>query len=411
MRYTSAYLRKDPKRGKWQAFLKYKNEEGKWRQVSKTLPDTVKTKKQAEKAMQEWRTEMELEASKPKKANLPNATTTVAEYVTAYIDTLERSGNIGKHTVSDYRGIAKRIAQAFPDVAMADLTTNMVQDWENRLTASGLAASTVIKIHRILAATYKHAVAVRDLDWNPCDAVKQPKRKAPSPNSLTAEGAARLAATLDIMEPSHLVTAAAIALHTGMREGEVCGLRWREYDEGSATIRVTESIGRAPGGDFSKEPKTKSSRRNVPVSPQLASILRRRRDAMESELQEAGVTLSAEDFGKLYVCGYADGRFYSPTMLSRQWRGLAESLGLRGTQARKITFHDLRHTFATRAIAAGAGIKAVASVLGHSTITITADVYADADEEAKRQAVALMGQGIAAQGDVRPYAELAPASE
>ena len=349
-------------------------------------------------------------AAEAAKSSATGATSTVGEYVAAYIDTLEASGNISRHTVSDYRAIARRISEAFPGTHMRDLTTNDVQGWENGLTEGGLSPATVRKIHRVLAAAFKHAIAVRDLDWNPCEAVKQPKRNSPSPNSLTAEGVARLAMTLDLMEPSKLVTAAAIALFTGMREGEVCGLRWKEYDAARSTINVAEAIGRAPGGDYSKEPKTKSSRRAVPVAPQLAEMLERRRDHMRYELEEVGVALTSEQFGDLYVCGYVDGRFYSPVMLSRQWRGLSESLGLRGTQGRKITFHDLRHSFATRAIASGADIKSVAAVLGHSTITITADVYADADAEAKRRAMEAFSGEIAAHGAVRPYAELAGAT-
>lgn len=378
-----------------------------WLEVTTAFdPDTVRTEKQARDALAEWKRRMNDEAER---ASLPSANTTVGGWVSSFVDDLESSGSIERRTVRDYRGIAKRIAAGFEGVALRDLTPVMVQKWENGLTASGMAATTVIKYHRLLSEACKHAVDVDVLAKNPCQAVKTPKRKAPSPNAMTTEGYARLAATLDSMEPSPIVTAAAIAMHTGMRQGEVCGLRWRCYDPEARTIQVEESIGMAHGGTYSKAPKTKSSRRTVPVSPQLAAILERRENAMARELQEGGIVLKPEEFGRLYVVGFIDGRHRDPSRISREWAALSESFGLVGTQGRKVTFHDLRHSFATRAIAAGADVKAVAAVLGHTNAAITLNVYADADPESKRRASDLVSNAIAAQGEVRPYAELAEA--
>ena len=376
-----------------------------WKQVAQTFdPETVKTKSEALQALEDWRKQLESDEA-------IKSDSSVGEYVSAFIDDLEASGSIERRTVRDYRGIAKRISSGFEDVALCDLTPTMIQKWENGLTASGLASTTVIKYHRLLSEACRHAVNVDVLTKNPCQAVRPPKRKAPSPNSLTAEGYARLAATLDNMEPSQLVTAAAIALHTGMRQGEVCGLRWRCYDPKTRTIQIEESIGVANGGTYSKTPKTKSSQRAVPVSPQLAALLDRRRTAMAHDLQEVGVTLNNDEFGKLYIVGFIDGRYCDPLRICKDWAALSDSFGLTGTQGRKVTFHDLRHSFATRAIAAGADVKSVAAVLGHTNAAITLNVYADADAESKRRASDLVSDAIAAQGEVEPYAELAESED
>lgn len=90
---------------------------------------------------------------------------------------------------------------------------------------------------------------------------------------------------------------------------------------------------------------------------------------MADELQEVGVTLDDREFGELYVCGTVDGRYYDPTLLSHAWKGLAESFDLIGTQGRRITFHDLKHSFATRAIAEGADVKAWQPSLDTRTLT------------------------------------------
>lgn len=339
------------------------------------------------------------------------AAPTVGEYVTSFVDTLEASGNVERVTVSGYRTTAARIDAGFKGVKLADLTTARIQRWENGLSKKGLSPATVLKYHRLLSEVCKHAADVDQIiPRNPCAGVKVPKQKAPSPNSLTSEGYARLAATLDMLAPSPVVTAATIALYTGLRQGEICGLRWRNYHvdgNGNRTLEVVESIGKAKGGTYSKAPKTKSSKRTVPVPAPLADMLERRRAAMVEELEVNGITLDASKFDALYIVGYTDGRYYSPSLIGRGWKELSGSFGLTGTQGRQITFHDLRHSFATLAISKGADIKAVAAVLGHANAAITLNVYADAYEEGKRRASNLIEEAIREQGEVEPYAELA----
>ena len=373
-----------------------------WRQISTTFdPETVRTKGEAQDALLDWKRRMNAEAAG---GELPSAQTEVGEYVNSFIDDLEASGNVERRTVNDYRITAKRIGEGFRGVTLQELTPTMIQKWENGLTKQGRAPATVLKYHRLLSEVCKHAVNIRELEWNPCAPVKTPKRAEHSPNSLTAEDYARLAATLEAMEPTPVTIAATMALHTGMRQGEVCGLRWRNYDKDAATITIDESIGKASGTNYSKAPKTKSSRRIVPVSPQLKRALERRRDAMARELEEAGLELTPAEFGSRYVVGYIDGRYHSPSLISRGWKALSNAFGLVGTQGRPITFHDLRHSFATRAIAAGADVKAVAAVLGHTNAAITLNVYADADPDSKRRASDLTARAIAEQGDVEPFA-------
>lgn len=373
-----------------------------WREITTVFdPDTIKTRAEALDAFAEWKARMNREAAA---SELPGAGSTVGDYVSAYVDSLETSESVSRRTVHGYRTIAKRIGEGLPGIRLRELTTDAIQAWEGRLIRKGLSPATVIKYHRLLSEACKHAVNVDVLTKNPCQGVRTPKATPPSPNSLTAEGYARLAATLDAMEPTPIVISAAIAMHTGLREGEVCGLRWQAYDPQAQTLRVEESIGRAGGKSFSNVPKTTSSRRIVPVSPQLAAALERRRAAMRGDLQVAQVTMKESDFARLYITGTIDGRWSDPIQISRKWQTLSHSFGLTGTQGRAITFHDLRHSFATRAIAAGADVKAVAGVLGHTNAAITLNVYADADPESKRRASNLVARAIAAQGEVEPYA-------
>ena len=410
MKYTSAYLRQNPKTGKWQGFARYKAPNGKWTQTGHTFPETVRTRKQAEKALQAWRYEMELEAAKG--LNLPDARTAVGAYVTAFVDDLEASKSVEARTITGYRTIAARIAEGFPGIPMEGLTPTMIQKWENGLSDAGLAPATVTSYHRLLSEACKHAVNVDALQKNPCDAVRTPKRRPPAPNALDAEGFARLAATLDGMDPEPLAVAAMIALNTGMRQGEICALRWRDYDAANGLLYVNEAIGTAKGGSYVKQPKTDSSRRILPVSPELARTLARRFAYVMSDLQAREVDLTPQEFGALFIIGYVDGRYLTPNTIAHRWNGLARRFGLIGTQGRAVTFHDLRHSFATQAIAAGADVKAVSAILGHANAAITLNVYADAAPDSKRRASELVSGSIRELGPVEPYAaELPQAAE
>ena len=362
--------------------------------------EDARRKEQEEAQRKEQAKREAIESAKPRNK-------TIAEYVTAYIDALESAGSVRPSAISDYRTSVKRIAEGIGEVKLADLTPTMIQAWEADLLNAGRGVNTVLKYHRLLNSVYNYAIRVRDFDWNPCAAVVKPKRVAPSPNSLTAEQHARLLATLAAMGPSPIVTAATIAAYTGMREGEITGLKWKCYDADSGTIHIAQSIAKAGGKTYVSDPKTAASKRDIPVHSGLAAMLDRRRAAMVAELEEKGVTLSESEFAELYVCGSVEGRYLDNTHLSRSWKALADAFDLTGTQGRRVTFHDLRHSFATRAIAAGADVKSVAAVLGHTDAHVTLNVYADADKESKRRAVNLMGAAIAAHSDAEPFAELA----
>lgn len=408
MKYTSAYLRQSPKTGKWQGFVRYKSPDGKWRQTGHTFPDTVRTRKQAEKALQAWRYEKELEAATG--PSLPDAKTTVGEYVSAFVDDLEASKNVEARTVTGYRTICARIAEGFPGIPMEALTPTMIQKWENGLSASGLSAATVTSYHRLLAEVCRHAVTVDVLAKNPCDAVKTPKRRPPAPNALDAEGFARLDATLETLEPEPATIAALIALHTGMRQGEICALRWRDYDAANGLLYVNEAIGTAKGGSYLKQPKTDNSRRILPVSIELARALMRRFAYVMSDLQAREVEMTPQQFGALFIIGYVDGRYITPNAIAHKWHAMARRYGLIGTQGRAVTFHDLRHSFATQAIAAGADVKAVSAILGHANAAITLNVYADAAPDSKRRASELVSGSIKRLGPVEPYPAALPAT-
>ena len=296
-----------------------------------------------------------------------------------------------------------------PGVLLHDLDAAKVKAWRDSQLAKGYAPTTVTRWFRVLSEALREAVGMEIIPKNPCNAVRAPKRVLATPNSLTMEDYARLANTLDMLEPSPVVVAAGVALHCGLRVGEICGIRWREYDADARIIHVREAIGSdGTGRDYTKHPKTLAGVRDVPVPAILAAMLERRRAAVVAELEAVGVTLTDREFGELYVCGNPyTGRFASPTIIERQFKGLSESFGLVGSRGRRMTMHGLRDSYATLAIAAGADVRSVAGVLGHSNPSVTLAVYADALPEAKRRTSDLLASIIDNQPQAEPFAELA----
>lgn len=104
--------------------------------------------------------------------------------------------------------------------------------------------------------------------------------------------------------------------------------------------------------------------------------------------------LAEEDMADLYVLGDKKGHFGSPNRLCHEWKVLSDGWELNGTENRGITFHDLRHTFATAAIAGGVDVKTVSSILGHANAAITLNIYASADPDAKRRAALVLNSII-----------------
>ena len=233
---------------------------------------------------------------------------TLADYSTEYVGDLESSQSIERSTVADYRATLTHITQGFGDTRLFDLTSRQIRDYETELLCQGLSPSTVGKSHRLLHGILERAVADGLIAKNPVAGVKPPKRGMPKPNSLDAAGRAELVRRLDAEGDSVTTIAARIALFTGVREGEVCGLQWKDValSEGEGFIWIRQSIGRGTGGAYLKSTKTEKAR-DVPVSPSLAQALARwkKRRGLEWGLDEG-------EMASLYVIGSKKGGYASP---------------------------------------------------------------------------------------------------
>lgn len=156
------------------------------------------------------------------------------------------------------------------------------------------------------------------------------------------------------------------AFHTGMRRGELLGLRWRDVDLDLATISVNRSLHCLRNGNLVfSEPKTPKARRLIAMTPSLATELRRYQATQEAQRLLLTAPLTDEDL----VFAHPDGTPINPNTVSPAFRKVANRAGL------TLRLHDLRHSHATLMLKAGVHPKIVSERLGHATVALTLDTY------------------------------------
>lgn len=171
-----------------------------------------------------------------------------------------------------------------------------------------------------------------------------------------------------------------------MRRGEICALRWQDIDFDRRTINVVHNMGKQVGGSFGlttpKDPAGGDASRTIPMSERLLRVLAEKKAAIKQVRKDLGLPWKET----LYVLGKElSEKPYSPDGISKAWAAYADSTDVIGLQGEPLTFHDLRHTFATLATKDKImDVKTLSAILGHRDSTITLNVYADGLEEAKR---------------------------
>lgn len=383
--------------GRWQLVMRYKSQ-GRWDQATKTLPATVDTENKAKRQVQPWRESLvraqdEARAEADREAaradmEARGATRQVADYVAEYIrDRFQGSRAVKQSTLNNYWVDEGRIRQFFGEATMSQLTPDLCQVFVNDLNLR-LSPRSVRKTAAMLKRVCEEAMRRGVIASNPCDELAVPRLNRVEKNSLPVDGYRRLSETLAGMEQTPVVVAATIALRTGMREGEICALRWQDVDLAAGELRVEHNIEDAEHGTRLGETKRLASNRVIPIGAALKASLSARREAVWGRWVALG--LPPERFGGVFVLGDVDGRWMRPNRVCVEWAQLSAALGLVGLAGRRVTFHDLRHTYATVAIASGADVMAVSSYLGHADPHVTLREYANADPAAKRRTADIM---------------------
>ena len=202
-------------------------------------------------------------------------------------------------------------------------------------------------------------------------------------NPLSASEARRL---LEAAQGDRLEALYVLAIHTGMRRGEILGLNWKDVDLEGTTIRVRRTLTREGNGYALGEPKTKKSRRTVRLTQRAVEALRSHRAGQAREKLRAGSLYQDQDL----VFPSEGGSFLNPSNLrQRSFAPLLERASLD-----QITFHDLRHTCASLLFQRNIHPKFVQELLGHASVAITLDTYSHMLPGMGGEAADAMGEAL-----------------
>ena len=239
---------------------------------------------------------------------------------------------------------------------------------EAKKKPKGLAPKTVRNIHQMIGSAYNLAIEQKLVTRNPTQGCALPKAEHKEMQTLPVE---QLTSFLREAKDSGVFALYYIDLTTGLRRGELLGLKWSDIDLEKGDLRVQRQIGRIDGKIIEMPLKTKNAYRTLPLSADAISVLK---------IQKCKVGNSE------WVFPSPTGGPMSPDSVLHMLHRVLKRAGLP-----KVRFHDLRHTFATLALQNGVDIKTVSGMLGHFSAGFTLDTYAHVTTSAKREAAKTMG--------------------
>jgi integrase len=310
---------------------------------------------------------------------LPSERQTVEQFLTAWLEIKRPKVEHNSYLVYE-TAVRRYIAPVLGAIPLAKLTAQQIETMYAR-ECEKLSPNTVQKHHNVLRQALKHAVRLGLIQRNPVDLVEPPSGKRSVIQVLTEEQSKKF---LQQAQGTRLEALYWLALSTGMRQGELLGLQWSSVDLDQGIVRVVNSVKRRDGKLYLGHPKTKSSRRNIFISSSITSMLRAHRSRQEDERQGYGLDWN----NSLDLVFPRQGGFIlAQQTLTESFKRILRQAGLPG-----IRFHDLRHTAATLLLCRGVNVKVVSEMLGHSSATMTLNVYAHVLPTMQQQAAEIMQQ-------------------
>jgi integrase len=287
-------------------------------------------------------------------------------------------------TYERYEQIVRiHVRPALGSVKLKNLTPVHVRGLYREKLEAGLSARTVQYIHVTLHKALKQAVQDGLIPRNATEAVKAPQVRREEMRPLSGD---QVKVLLEVARGDRLEALYVLAIHTGLRQGELLGLKWEDVDLESGTLRVRRTLVTAKAGPVLTAPKTKGSRRSVKLTQGAVEALRSHLKHQLQEIDRAGSLWRENGLMFASESGEPLDRRY---LTSCRYKAL-----LKRAELPMIRFHDLRHTCATLLLSKNVNPKIVSEMLGHASIAITLDTYSHVLPNMRDQAAAAMEEAL-----------------
>lgn len=318
-----------------------------------------KTKREAEKAMNDLLTQIESGAYQEPEKIIFN------EYILRWLHgTYKNEVQLASFEVGE-SVVRIHLIPHFGQTPLDKITAYDIDQFYGQKAREGLANATIRKIHNVLSKALQKAVKWELIKKNPARDASPPTVHKKVNKIWTVEEAKTF---LEVCEKNKELVPFLLAIFTGMRRGEILALRWKNVDLENGVIHVEESLARSrTEGLYVKEVKTSHSRRDVFLSPSVQEALQEHKQLQEPN--ELGLVVTSR------AGGYLD-----PRNLLRKYKYLK-----RKADVPDIPFHNLRHTHATMLMRMGENPKVVSERLGHARVGITLDIYSHTNEEMQKR--------------------------
>ncbi|PLS04004.1 site-specific integrase [Neobacillus cucumis] len=281
---------------------------------------------------------------------------------------IERRNLIERTTLNNQVAFYKcYIASFLGSKKLGELSPIILQNFANDLFKSkNLAAGTIHKIFDVLKVSLRKAVKLKIINENPCMHVELPKIRRKEMQVWNLQQVNKFLSEVKIIRNSdQFFTAYLLAITTGMRQGEILGLRWKDIDFDKKLIFVKQILTH-DGKELKSGTKTVAGTRTISISENVCVQLLKAKEKVENDKQLLGHKYIDND---LVVCT-KKGSVIQPSNLLKTFKKDTEKIGLP-----LLRFHDLRHTHATMLIEQDINPKIIQERLGHSRIGVTLDIY------------------------------------
>jgi integrase len=260
---------------------------------------------------------------------------------------------------------------------LSDLKTLQIQRYYNELYENGKSSSIIENLNKLIRTFFTYAVNEGYVLRNPCTGGKViiPKEDTPEDAEIEIYTDEEIDLLKKALEGHGLKYLILTALGTGLRQGELLALKWDDIDFDKNQVKVTKTLKKvkviSADGSGKREllensPKSKTSNRIVPLPSKLAELLKEHKELQEMHKNAIGDSYKDKEY--VFTT-----EFGSPLLVKNLFNSYKKLLIKAGIPHKK--FHSLRHTYATKLFERKENLKTVQTLLGHSDISITANIY------------------------------------